>query len=255
MPLQRALAGTGPALAPDAQGADLFGHRRHRRRAATTSLPEQLGGSRNWDYRFCWLRDATLTLMALMSTGLYEEARAWRDWLLRSVAGSPSQIQIMYGVAGERQLPELEVPWLPGYHGSTPVRIGNAAAGQLQLDVYGELIDALYQGRRQFPAIQTGWALQLNLIEHLEQTWEEADEGIGEVRGGRRHSTFSKIMAWVAFTAPCATPSDSRATTSRSSAGTRCAIGCMPRFADMALTRAATPSRRASARRSSTQAY
>ena len=167
--------------------------------AATTSLPEQLGGSRNWDYRFCWLRDATLTLMALMSTGLYEEARAWRDWLLRSVAGSPSQIQIMYGVAGERQLPELEVPWLPGYHGSTPVRIGNAAAGQLQLDVYGELIDALYQGRRQFPAIQTGWALQLNLIEHLEQTWEEADEGIWEVRGGRRHFTFSKIMAWVAF--------------------------------------------------------
>jgi GH15 family glucan-1,4-alpha-glucosidase len=167
--------------------------------APTTSLPEQVGASRNWDYRFCWLRDATLTLMALMSTGLYNEALAWRDWLLRSVAGSPAQIQIMYGLAGERQLAEWEVPWLPGYHGSTPVRIGNAAAEQLQLDVYGELIDALFQARKQFPKMQAGWALQLNLIEHLEKAWEEPDEGIWEVRGGRRHFTFSKVMAWVAF--------------------------------------------------------
>ena len=120
--------------------------------APTTSLPEQLGGSRNWDYRFCWLRDATMTLMALMSTGLFKEALAWRDWLLRCIAGSPAQIQIMYGLAGERQLVEWEAPWLPGYHGSAPVRIGNAASDQLQLDVYGELIDALYQGRKQLPS-------------------------------------------------------------------------------------------------------
>ena len=168
--------------------------------APTTSLPEQLGGSRNWDYRFCWLRDATMTLMALMSAGLFKEALAWRDWLLRCTAGSPAQIQIMYGLAGERQLVEWEAPWLPGYHGSAPVRVGNAASDQLQLDVYGELIDALHQGRKQLPSpVPAGWALQVKLIEHLEQIWEEPDESIWEVRGGRRHFTFSKIMAWVAF--------------------------------------------------------
>ena len=129
--------------------------------APTTSLPEQLGGVRNWDYRFCWLRDATLTLLALMNAGYYDEAQAWRDWLLRAVAGSPAQVQIMYGLAGERRLTEWEVPWLPGYEGSTPVRIGNAAHGQLQLDVYGEVMDALHQARRGgLAASESGWALQ-----------------------------------------------------------------------------------------------
>ena len=154
--------------------------------APTTSLPEQLGGARNWDYRYCWLRDATLTLMALMSAGYRDEARAWRDWLLRSALGSPEQIQIMYGVAGERQLNEWEVPWLPGYQGSAPVRIGNAASNQLQLDIYGELLDALCQGRHDVLApARSGWALQERLIEHLLQIWEQPDEGIWEVRGGR----------------------------------------------------------------------
>jgi GH15 family glucan-1,4-alpha-glucosidase len=168
--------------------------------APTTSLPEQLGGARNWDYRYCWLRDATLALMALMSAGYRDEARAWRDWLLRSALGSPEQIQIMYGVAGERQLNEWEVPWLPGYQGSAPVRIGNAASNQLQLDIYGELLDALCQGRHDVLApAPSGWALQERLIEHLLQIWEQPDEGIWEVRGGRRQFTFSKVMAWVAL--------------------------------------------------------
>jgi glucoamylase len=168
--------------------------------APTTSLPEQLGGTRNWDYRYCWLRDATLTLMALMSAGYREEARAWRDWLLRAALGSPEQIQIMYGLAGERQLNEWEVPWLPGYHHSTPVRIGNAASTQLQLDIYGEIVDALYQSRRDIlsPA-PSGWALQEKLIEHLLQIWDQPDDGIWEVRGGARQFTFSKVMAWVAL--------------------------------------------------------
>jgi carbohydrate kinase (thermoresistant glucokinase family) len=168
--------------------------------ALTTSLPEQLGGGRNWDYRYCWLRDATFTLMALVSAGYRDEAQAWGQWLRRTVAGSPHQLQIMYGLSGERQLIEWEVPWLPGYHGAAPVRVGNAASGQLQLDVYGELIDALCQGRALGLApIGSGWALQRKLIEHLEQIWEQPDEGIWEVRGGRRHFTFSKIMAWVAM--------------------------------------------------------
>ena len=167
--------------------------------APTTSLPEQLGGARNWDYRYCWLRDATLTLMALMSAGYRDEALAWRDWLLRSASGSPEQIQIMYGVAGERQLNEWEVPWLPGYQGSAPVRIGNAASNQLQLDIYGELLDAFCQGRHDVLApAPSGWALQ-ERIEHLLQIWEQPDEGIWEVRGGRRQFTFSKVMAWVAL--------------------------------------------------------
>ena len=168
--------------------------------AATTSLPEQLGGTRNWDYRFCWVRDATLTLLALMNAGYYEEAGAWRDWLLRAVAGSPAQMQIMYGIAGERRLAEWEVPWLPGYEGSRPVRVGNAAHGQLQLDVHGEVMDALHQARR--GGLATGaadWALQHALLEHLGAVWREPDEGIWEVRGPRQHFTHSKVMAWVAF--------------------------------------------------------
>jgi GH15 family glucan-1,4-alpha-glucosidase len=168
--------------------------------ALTTSLPEQLGGERNWDYRYCWLRDATFTLMALVSAGYRDEARSWGQWLRRTVAGSPHQLQIMYGLSGERQLIEWEVPWLPGYRGAAPVRVGNAASAQLQLDVYGELIDALCQGRSLGLApVGAGWPLQQKLIEHLEQIWEQPDEGIWEVRGGRRHFTLSKVMAWVAL--------------------------------------------------------
>ena len=168
--------------------------------APTTSLPEQLGGARNWDYRFCWLRDATLTLQALMDAGYFEEARAWRDWLLRAAAGAPSQLQAMYGLGGERRLPEWIADWLPGYDQSQPVRIGNAAHEQLQLDVYGEVIDALYQAQLGgLAAHPTAWAFQLALLEHLERIWEQPDEGIWEVRGGRQHFTYSKVMAWVAF--------------------------------------------------------
>jgi len=168
--------------------------------APTTSLPEQLGGQRNWDYRYCWLRDATLTLMALDSAGYREEAKAWRAWLARTVAGSPNQLQIMYGLSGERQLTEWEVPWLPGYHGAAPVRIGNAASVQLQLDVYGELMDAIYQARKGALApVESAWAQQHTLIEHLEKIWDQPDEGIWEVRGSRRQFTYSKIMAWVAL--------------------------------------------------------
>jgi GH15 family glucan-1,4-alpha-glucosidase len=168
--------------------------------APTTSLPEQLGGGRNWDYRFCWLRDATLTLLALMNSGYFEEASEWRNWLLRAAAGSPSQIQIMYGVAGERWLAEREVPWLSGYENSLPVRIGNAAADQLQLDVFGEVIDALHQaGAGGIQHLPAAWDLQRALLRHLETQWREPDEGIWEVRGGRRHFTYSKVMCWVAF--------------------------------------------------------
>src|SRR5918995_1737917 len=168
--------------------------------APTTSLPEAIGGVRNWDYRFCWVRDATLTLQSLMHAGYVKEARAWRDWLLRAVAGSPSQMQIMYGVAGERRLSEWEVSWLPGYESSRPVRIGNAASAQLQLDVYGEVMDALHQARLGgLPATQAGWQLQKALLQHLEKVWREPDEGIWEVRGPRQHFTYSKIMAWVAY--------------------------------------------------------
>ena len=168
--------------------------------AATTSLPEQLGGNRNWDYRFCWLRDATLTLFAFMHGGYYDEARSWRDWLHRSVAGSPQQIQIMYGLAGERRLEEWEVPWLSGYQGAAPVRIGNAASAQLQLDVFGEVMDALHQSRQGgLRQAAHGWGLQRGIIEHLETIWEQPDEGMWEVRGGPQHFTLSKVMAWVAF--------------------------------------------------------
>ena len=166
----------------------------------TTSLPEQLGGTRNWDYRFCWLRDATLTLLALMNAGYFEEAQAWRDWLVRAVAGSPSQAQILYGIAGERRMTEWEVPWLPGYEGAAPVRIGNKAHVQLQLDVYGEVLDAFYQARKGGLArSDAAAAVQLAFLDHLEKVWREPDESIWEIRGERRQFTYSKIMAWVAF--------------------------------------------------------
>ncbi|MDB5509847.1 MAG: glycosyl hydrolase [Hyphomicrobiales bacterium] len=168
--------------------------------AAATSLPEWIGGSRNGDYRYCWLRDATFTLQAFMQLGYYSEARAWRDWLLRAVAGDPAQLQIMYGVAGERQLPEWEVPWLAGFRGSKPVRVGNAAAGQLQLDVYGEVSDAMMQAAKGgLPPHPRTAALRGVGLEYLSGLWREPDEGIWEVRGERRHFTHSKVMAWVAF--------------------------------------------------------
>jgi len=168
--------------------------------AATTSLPEWIGGNRNWDYRFCWVRDATLTLLALMNAGYYDEARAWRDWLIRAVAGRPEQMEVMYGVAGERRLTEWEVAWLPGYEQSRPVRIGNAAHDQLQLDVFGEIMDTLHQGRRGgLTASEIGWDVQVALLLHLETIWREPDHGIWEVRSERMHFTYSKAMAWVAF--------------------------------------------------------
>ena len=166
----------------------------------TTALPETIGGVRNWDYRYCWLRDATYALYALMIGGYSEEGAAWRDWLLRAVAGDPSTLQTMYGVRGERWLPELELPWLPGYERSSPVRIGNAAVNQFQLDVYGEVMDALHLGRRHgVDSDHDAWSLQRALMRFLETAWREPDEGIWEVRGPRRHFTHSKVMAWVAF--------------------------------------------------------
>jgi len=168
--------------------------------AGTTSLPEAIGGPRNWDYRYCWLRDSTFTLYALMTGGFTEEAAAWREWLLRAVAGAPAQMQIMYGVGGERRLTEFTVDWLPGYADSKPVRVGNAAHEQIQLDVYGEVLDAFYQARRLgIPSSEAGWAMETTLIEHLAEIWQEPDEGIWEVRGGRRHFIHSKVMVWVAF--------------------------------------------------------
>ena len=168
--------------------------------APTTSLPEQPGGSRNWDYRFCWLRDATFTLLALMHAGYREEAQAWGAWLRRSVAGTPTQLQILYGLGGERWVQEWEVPWLSGYQGATPVRVGNAASSQLQLDVFGELIDALYQeAALGLVRPNASWDLQRAIIGHLEKIWEQPDESIWEVRGGSKHFTFSKVMVWVAI--------------------------------------------------------
>jgi GH15 family glucan-1,4-alpha-glucosidase len=168
--------------------------------APTTSLPEQIGGTRNWDYRYCWLRDATFTLLALMNAGYYDEARRWRDWLFRAVAGSPDQLQIMYGLGGERRLSEWEAAWLPGFEGSRPVRIGNAAVNQTQLDVYGEVLDALYHAHSHgLPPNQHGDAIGRVLLDHLAKTWDQPDEGIWEVRGPRQHFTHSKVMVWVAF--------------------------------------------------------
>ncbi|MCT7352273.1 glycoside hydrolase family 15 protein [Streptomyces sp. 15-116A] len=167
--------------------------------APTTSLPEEPGGVRNWDYRFCWLRDSTLTLNALLAAGYQEEAEAWRDWLLRAVAGDPADLQIMYGVAGERRLPEFELPWLAGFDGARPVRIGNDAVNQLQLDVYGEVMDSLALARRSgLPPKPDIWALQTVLMDFLRSAWRQPDEGLWEVRGGRRHFVHSKVMVWVA---------------------------------------------------------
>jgi len=168
--------------------------------APTTSLPEYIGGPRNWDYRYCWLRDATLTLLALMNAGYYDEAQTWREWLLRAAAGSPRQIQIMYGMRGERRLTEWEVPWLPGYENSKPVRIGNAAHRQLQIDIFGEVMDALHQARQGgLGSNEAGWAMQREFLLHLASIWHEPDEGLWEVRSGREHFTHSKAMAWLAF--------------------------------------------------------
>ena len=168
--------------------------------APTTSLPEQLGGVRNWDYRYCWLRDASFALAALVENGFVEEAGAWRSWLLRAVAGDPDDLQIMYGPAGERRLTEMELDWLDGYADSRPVRIGNGASEQFQLDVYGEVLDVFYQARRRgLPPDDSAWALCVHLLRNLEVRWHEPDEGIWEVRGPRRHFTHSKVMAWVAF--------------------------------------------------------
>lgn len=168
--------------------------------APTTSLPECIGGKRNWDYRYCWLRDATLTLLALMNAGYYDEAKNWREWLLRAAAGSPRQIQIMYGLRGERRLTEWEAPWLPGYEDSRPVRIGNAAHNQLQLDIFGEVMDALHQAREGgLGGLEAGWEMQREFLLHLDRIWREPDEGLWEVRSGREHFTHSKAMAWLAF--------------------------------------------------------
>src|SRR5260221_314276 len=168
--------------------------------APTTSLPEQLGGPRNWDYRFCWLRDATFTLLALMNSGYTEEASAWHNWLLRAVAGSPANMQIMYGIMGQRRLLEWEAGWLPGYEGAQPVRIGNAAHAQLQLDVYGELIDAFHQSRMAKLELDEGsWSLECTVLEHLAEEWDRPDHGIWERRGDGKHYVSSKVMIWVAF--------------------------------------------------------
>src|ERR1700716_877108 len=168
--------------------------------AATTSLPEEIGGVRNWDYRYCWLRDATFTLATLMQVGYKDEAQSWRGWLLRAIAGSAAQMQIMYGVHGERRLDEREIPWLSGYENSRPVRIGNAASNQFQLDVFGEVLLAMHESH--VSGLETDefdWRLQVELMRFLESNWHEPDEGIWEVRGGRKHFTHSKMMAWLAF--------------------------------------------------------
>jgi GH15 family glucan-1,4-alpha-glucosidase len=166
--------------------------------AATTSLPEAIGGNRNWDYRFCWLRDATMTLQALLYAGCTDEAKAWREWLLRAVAGDPRDMQIMYGLAGERRLEEYELPWLPGYEGSTPVRVGNQASGQFQLDVYGELLDALHLDRTSgLSSGRSAWAMQLGVLDQLEHRWQQPDQSLWEMRGDPRHFVHSKVMAWV----------------------------------------------------------
>ena len=168
--------------------------------APTAALPERLGGKRNWDYRYCWLRDATFTLLALMNAGYYEDAGLWREWLLRAVAGDPAHVQIMYGLTGERRIDEWEIDWLDGYEGAKPVRAGNAAVKQLQIDVYGELMDVLHHGRHsKLGSSKDAWDLERGLLDHLETVWEEADHGIWEARGDRRRFTHSKVMAWVAF--------------------------------------------------------
>jgi GH15 family glucan-1,4-alpha-glucosidase len=210
--------------------------------APTSSLPERVGGVRNWDYRYCWLRDATFTLQSLLAAGFESEAAAWRDWLLRAVAGAPDEMQIMYGCAGERRLPELEVPWLAGYEESRPVRVGNAAVGQFQLDVYGEVMDALHQARGAGIAPDpAAWELQRALMEFLEGNWRRPDEGIWEVRGPRRHFTHSKVMAWVAV---------DRAVKAVEGFGLSGPAGGGGRCGPRSTTRCATPAGTASAARS-----
>jgi GH15 family glucan-1,4-alpha-glucosidase len=168
--------------------------------ALTTSLPEQIGGVRNWDYRYCWLRDATFTLFSFLRAGYTDEARSWRQWLLRAIAGSAAQMQIMYGVHGERRLPEFDVTWLSGYENSKPVRVGNAASEQFQLDVYGEIVSSMYHSQRAgIAAERPAWDLLISLMDFLEKHWQEPDEGIWEMRGGRKQFTHSKMMAWLAF--------------------------------------------------------
>jgi GH15 family glucan-1,4-alpha-glucosidase len=168
--------------------------------AATTSLPERLGGVRNWDYRYCWLRDATFTLLAFMHLGYYEEARAWRDWLIRAIAGSPNQVQIMYGVGGERWLPELILSRLPGHEKSAPVRIGNAAHQQVQLDIFGEIADAMFQAfKGEIEPSARARALRPQILHYVASAWREPDDGIWEMRGSPRHFVHSKVMAWVVF--------------------------------------------------------
>jgi GH15 family glucan-1,4-alpha-glucosidase len=167
--------------------------------APTTSLPESFGGERNWDYRYCWLRDAAFTLQALVKTGFMDEARAWREWLLRAIAGTPERLQILYGVAGERRVAETEIPWLSGYENSRPVRIGNGAVDQLQLDVYGEVMDTLWLARNyELDPNEDAWRMQRGLMKYLAKSWREPDEGLWEVRGGRQHFVHSKVLAWVA---------------------------------------------------------
>ncbi|MGA2046100.1 MAG: glycoside hydrolase family 15 protein [Terracidiphilus sp.] len=168
--------------------------------SATTSLPEEIGGVRNWDYRYCWLRDTTFTLLALANGGYFNEAAAWQDWLLRALAGSPEQVQIMYGLKGERQLQEWNIDWLPGYENSRPVRVGNAASGQVQLDIYGEMLDSFYHAQHSMGRhTEDDFRVLISLLDHLETIWQEPDEGIWETRGGPQHFTHSKMMAWVAF--------------------------------------------------------
>jgi len=168
--------------------------------ALTTSLPEKIGGVRNWDYRYCWLRDAALILLVLLRAGYHEEAKSWREWLLRAIAGSPAQMQTIYGVSGERRLIEYEIPWLSGYENSRPVRVGNAASNQFQLDVYGEVLAAVWQGDQAgIKMTEPDWSLMVAIMEFLESRWQDPDEGIWEVRGGRQQFTHSKVMAWLAF--------------------------------------------------------
>ena len=210
--------------------------------AATTSLPEKLGGVRNWDYRYCWLRDATFTLMALLHAGYVEEAGAWREWLIRAVAGQPSSIQIMYGLAGERRLTEMELPWLPGYEQSGPVRIGNAATQQFQLDVYGEVLDVMHQGiKHGLKPTEDSRRVALGLLKSLESNWDQPDEGIWEVRGQRRHFTHSRLMAWVAFDRAIRIVERLRVE-APACAGEASATRSMPRFAARVTIRTSAPS-------------
>ena len=223
--------------------------------AATTSLPEHIGGPRNWDYRICWLRDATATLLAFMHLGYFEEAAAWREWLMRTAAGDPGQMQIMYGVAGERRLPEWEVPWLSGFMGSLPVRVGNAASEQFQLDIYGEVADAMTQARKGgLPLHPRAPAIRNAIMRFLEDAWRRPDEGIWEVRGGRQHFTHSKVMAWVAFdrAAILAAATDDGAPTPR--AGAKWLTRSTPMYAGEDTIRSSAVSCRSTARSCSTQA-